>query len=41
LENEFQWQSRQFVLSFSYRLNQKKKKEEKPPFGGEGGGGDF
>jgi outer membrane receptor protein involved in Fe transport len=37
-ESEFQWQSRQFVLSFSYRLNQKKKKEEKPPFGGEGGG---
>jgi len=37
---EFQWQSRQFVLSFSYRLNQKKKKDAKP-FEGEGGGGDF
>jgi outer membrane receptor protein involved in Fe transport len=25
--NDFQWQARQFVLSFSYRLNQKKKRD--------------
>ncbi|HAP69770.1 MAG TPA: TonB-dependent receptor [Flavobacteriales bacterium] len=25
--NDFQWRARQFVLSFSYRLNQKKKRE--------------
>jgi outer membrane receptor protein involved in Fe transport len=37
-ENEFQWQTRQFVLTFNYRINQKKKKEDKPNFGGEGGG---
>lgn len=35
--NDFQWRSRQFVLSFTYRLNQKKKRER----GGRGeGGGD-
>lgn len=32
--NDFQWRARQFVLSFSYRLNQKKKRER-------GGGGDM
>lgn len=31
--NDFQWRARQFVLSFSYRLNQKKKR------GGRGDGG--
>ncbi|MFP5471105.1 MAG: TonB-dependent receptor domain-containing protein [Bacteroidia bacterium] len=37
-ESEFQWRSRQFILSFNYRINQKKKKEERGGFGGEGGG---
>lgn len=31
--NDFQWRARQFVLSFSYRLNQKKKRDR----GGRGG----
>ena len=36
--NDFQWRKRQFVLSFTYRLNQKKKRER----GGLGdGGGDM
>ena len=31
-ESEFQWRSRQFILGFSYRLNQKKKKEPQGSF---------
>jgi hypothetical protein len=38
-ESEFQWSSRQVILGFSYRLNQKKKKEPQRT-GDEGGGGD-
>ncbi len=43
--NDFQWRSRQFVLSFSYRLNQKKKRGGRGDRGGDGGdsedGGEF
>lgn len=42
--NDFQWRARQFVLSFSYRLNQKKKRGGRGEGGGGGsddGGGDF
>lgn len=35
-EGEFQWQSRQFIVTFSYRLNQKKQKGG-GNFGSEGG----
>ena len=41
-ESEFQWRSRQFMVSFVYRLNQKKRgggREEREDF--EGGEGDF
>ncbi len=31
-ESEFQWSSRQFMLGFSYRLNQKKKKDSQRGF---------
>jgi outer membrane receptor protein involved in Fe transport len=34
-ESEFQWRARQFMLNFTYRLNQKKERK------GEGRGGDF
>ena len=36
-EQEFQWRSRQFLLTFNYRLNQKKKRGG-GDYGGEGGG---
>lgn len=39
-ESEFQWRSRQIVLSFNYRLNQRKKREsnrDRGDFGGDGG----
>lgn len=32
-ESEFQWRSRQFTLSFVYRINQKKSRNERPDFG--------
>lgn len=37
-ESEFQWRSRQIVMTFNYRLNQKKKRGGR---GGYGGGGDY
>ena len=39
--DEFQWRSRQIVLTFSYRLNQKGKKQGGRSEGYEGGGDDF
>ena len=41
--SEFQWRSRQFLLSFNYRLNQKKKRARKGRDGGgfDGGSADF
>ena len=39
--NDFLWSSRQFVLSFSYRLNQKKKRERGGNVDGGGGSDDF
>jgi outer membrane receptor protein involved in Fe transport len=38
--NDFQWRARQFVLSFSYRLNQKKKRGGRGDGGGSGGSDD-
>lgn len=32
-ENEFQWRSRQFTLSFVYRINQKKSRSDRSDFG--------
>jgi len=37
-ESEFQWRARQFLVSFTYRINQKKSRGAK---GGEGGEDDF
>ena len=34
-ESEFQWRARQFLLSFTYRINQKKKRSGRPS-GGDG-----
>ncbi len=39
-ESEFQWRTRQLIISFSYRLNQKKQRN-KDGGGYEGGDGDF
>lgn len=36
--NDFQWHSRQFVLSFTYRLNQKKKRGRPQGYDGDEGG---
>lgn len=38
-ENDFQWMSRTFTLSFVYRINQKKEHERNRNYGGEDGGG--
>lgn len=38
--SEFQWRARQFLLTFSYRINQKKKRGENRGGGGDDGGGD-
>jgi outer membrane receptor protein involved in Fe transport len=39
--SEFQWRVRQFVVSFTYRLNQKKQRQRPERGAGEGGGEDF
>jgi outer membrane receptor protein involved in Fe transport len=38
-ESEFQWRSRQFTLSFVYRINQKKGRDRSGSFGGNDDGG--
>jgi hypothetical protein len=43
-KSEFQWRSRSFNLSFTYRFNQQKKRNEQQGFNGENGdmnGGGF
>lgn len=39
--NDFQWRSRQFVVSFSYRINQKKRRGKGGREGGSGDDSDF
>ncbi len=40
-ESDFQWRARQFLLTFSYRINQKKKRGSGGSRGSSGGGEDF
>ncbi len=40
-EEEFQWRSRQIILSLNYRINQKKKRGGRRGGGDQGGGGEF
>ena len=40
-ETDFQWRARQFLLTFSYRINQKKKRGPEGNRGSSGGGDDF
>lgn len=39
--SDFQWRARQFVISFTYRLNQKKQRQRSEREGGMDGGDDF
>lgn len=40
-ETDFQWRARQFLLTFSYRINEKKKRGDGGNRGDSGGGDDF
>ncbi|KAA3650136.1 MAG: TonB-dependent receptor [Bacteroidetes bacterium] len=40
-ESEFQWRSRQFLLTFTYRIKEMKKRNGKPDGSFDGGGDDF
>jgi len=40
-ETDFQWRARQFLLTFSYRVNEKKKRDSVGNREDSGGGDDF